>query len=206
MDSLVDRLKCLLAEKGDQGQVWVALAGPPGAGKSTISSQLVSRLPNAIIIPMDGFHYSKAYLETMPDPALAFARRGADWTFDANKFVNLLKLSHENGTGKFPSFDHSQGDPVEDDIELRVDHQFVIIEGLYLLLSKEPWSQIKDLVDLTIFIDCREEVLTSRLISRHMEAFRMTKEDAEHRVVTNDLPNAVEVFESKDRADIILSK
>jgi pantothenate kinase len=165
----------------------------------------MKQLPKSIVIPMDGYHYTKEYLNTMPNPSLAFARRGADWTFDSERFVNDLRTSHQNKSGFFPSFDHSHGDPIEQDIELKCDHQFVIVEGLYLLLSKEPWNQIRSIVDVSIFIDCPEEILKSRLISRHMEAFQMSREKAEERVVSNDLPNAAEVLASKDRADIILS-
>jgi pantothenate kinase len=166
---------------------------------------LVEQLPNSIVIPMDGYHYTKEHLNTMPNPSLAFARRGADWTFDSKRFINDLRTSHQNKTGFFPSFDHSRGDPIEQDIELKCDHQFVIVEGLYLLLPTEPWNQIQDIVDLSIFIDCPEETLKSRLISRHMQAFQMTREEAEQRVVNNDLHNAIEVLASKHRADVILS-
>lgn len=173
-------------------------------GKSTISSNLINHLSNAIIIPMDGYHYTKAILEQMPDPILAFARRGADWTFDSERFVNDLQQAHENGHGFFPSFDHSVGDPIENDIELKNEHKFVIVEGLYLLFSKEPWNSIKDIVDLSVYIDCSEEILKERLINRHMQAFNMTREEAEHRAINNDLPNAVEIIKTKNRADIII--
>ena len=203
ISELIDRLINLQLEK--QSQIWISLAGPPGAGKSTISSSLIQYLPNSIVIPMDGYHYTKSYLETMPDPILAFARRGADWTFDSERFVNDLKQGHKNNSGYFPSFDHSVGDPIENDIEVRVEHQFVIVEGLYLLFSKEPWSNIKDIVDISIFIDCSEDILKERLIKRHMEVFHMTKEEAEHRAINNDLPNAIEIIQTKNRADIIVS-
>ena len=35
----------------------VALAGPPGAGKSTLSAALQAQVPAARVVPMDGFHY-----------------------------------------------------------------------------------------------------------------------------------------------------
>ena len=34
-----------------------------------------------------------------------------------------------------PSFDHGVGDPVEGDIAVSPSHQFVIVEGNYLLLG-----------------------------------------------------------------------
>jgi pantothenate kinase len=39
------------------------------------------------------------------------------------------------GTGSFPSFDHKVGDPVDDDIEVELEHRVVLIEGNYVLLG-----------------------------------------------------------------------
>jgi pantothenate kinase len=36
---------------------WViAIAGIPGAGKSTVAADVASRVPGAAVIPMDGYH------------------------------------------------------------------------------------------------------------------------------------------------------
>ena len=46
-----------------QGRFLVALAGPPGAGKSTLAVALVTALgAGAKAVPMDGFHYDDAVL------------------------------------------------------------------------------------------------------------------------------------------------
>jgi pantothenate kinase len=54
----------------------------------------------------------------MPDPPALHARRGAHWTFNGERFVKELKQARATGAGRFPSFDHHVGDPVEDDIEV----------------------------------------------------------------------------------------
>jgi pantothenate kinase len=43
------------------------------------------------MVLQDGFHYSKGVLSAFPDPELAFKRRGAPFTFDAESFVTLVK-------------------------------------------------------------------------------------------------------------------
>lgn len=65
------------------------------------------------------FHITKKKLDSMPDSAMLYARRGAPWTFDAELLVQVLHEVKEKGYGKLPSFDHSVGDPVEDDIVLQ---------------------------------------------------------------------------------------
>lgn len=52
-------------------RVIIALSGPSGSRKSTIANALVTRLNSqtteslAITLPTDGFHYSKAYLNSL---------------------------------------------------------------------------------------------------------------------------------------------
>ena len=76
----------------------VGLAGAPGSGKSTAAAA-VCRLVNdalgpgvAVRLPMDGFHLRRSELEAFPDPAEAFRRRGAPWTFDAAAFVEAVRM------------------------------------------------------------------------------------------------------------------
>lgn len=54
----------------------------------------------------------------MPDPEEKHQRRGAHWTFNAIKFIQDLRAARESGQGSFPSFDHKQGDPQENAIQV----------------------------------------------------------------------------------------
>ena len=72
----------------------------PGAGKSSISSVLCAKLNErgyeSVVLPMDGYHYSRSQLQqiAMSNPETSYdqllIRRGAEWTFDAELFVNDL--------------------------------------------------------------------------------------------------------------------
>lgn len=121
-------------EDGSAGQhrMVVALAGPPGCGKSTIAAKVVQRLnatsttPFAVLIPMDGFHLPRSALDQLPNRTEAYARRGASWTFDSGGILNLV---HDLSNSRFeaspdlifaPSFDHALKDLVEGGIQLHL--------------------------------------------------------------------------------------
>lgn len=65
---------------------------------------------------MDGYHYYRHQLDKMDDPEHAHARRGAEFTFDAERFVNDITQAVKTGMASFPDFDHAKKDPEEDKI------------------------------------------------------------------------------------------
>ncbi|KAK8135169.1 nicotinamide riboside kinase [Apiospora sp. TS-2023a] len=201
----LDRL--LEQQKSDgRGRILVALAGVPGSGKTTVSSALLASLArngrsreDVVVVPMDGFHHTKATLSGFSDPDMAFRRRGAPFTFDADGLLNLiasLKAGPLTGPDSeelvftAPSFDHAVQDPVADDIRISSRSKVVIIEGNYTLLNERPWSKIAELVDERWFVDVPPEVAKERLILRHLAAgIETSREAAAHRAEENDLPN-----------------
>ena len=67
-------------------RVIVGIAGPPAAGKSTISASLEAALADSVVVPMDGFHLDNQELD-----ALSLRdRKGAPDTFDADGFIDLV--------------------------------------------------------------------------------------------------------------------
>lgn len=110
-----------MAEKSSLAMYHAAIEGvllSPPAGAGT-----------AVVVPMDGFHYTKAQLAAFPDPSAAFARRGAHWTFDAAAFVACVRCIRQSGASAVPSFDHAIGDPVEGDIRVEPGNKVVLVEG-----------------------------------------------------------------------------
>lgn len=187
--------------------IWVGIMGGPGSGKSTLVALLLKQLQpfaSTVIIPMDGYHYYKRELDLMENPKEAHARRGSIWTFNAAKFVEDLKKTKQNGYGLFPSFDHSVGDPKENDIEVQQFHNIVILEGNYLLCDDPYWKDIKDLLDYSIFIQCNENIFIPRLIKRHMLSWGINEEQARQRVYLNDKKNADYTVKFSERADLVI--
>ena len=184
----------------------VAIAGPPGSGKSTIAQALIDSLNQrqagiAALFPLDGFHFDDAILKARGD----LARKGAPHTFDVAGYgAALNRLCREPlEPVAIPLFDRglelSRGSAVL--IEPR--HRIVVTEGNYLLLDDKPWSGLSRAFDLTLFIDCPEEELGRRLRDR-WRFFRLPPDEVERRVNANDLPNARLVRDRSRPADIQL--
>jgi pantothenate kinase len=161
----------------------VAIAGIPGAGKSTVAADLASRVPGAVVVPMDGYHIPRRALS-----ADGLARRGAPDTFDHDAFRTDLARLREDRRGSFPTFDHAVKDPRPGAVIVPPGAPLVIVEGLYLLLGE--WGMTK-LFDLTVFLDCDLEIALSRVAARHLACgIAATEAEARHRADTNDRRNA----------------
>lgn len=162
--------------------------------------------PLSAFIPMDGFHLSRIQLDAMPDPDSAHARRGAEFTFDGDAFLALVKklrepICPEIQTIYAPSFDHAIKDPIENDIPIVPSVRIVIFEGNYCALAKKPWEIAAEMMDELWFVDVDFDVARKRLIHRHVQAgIAKDEEEAARRADENDLINGQEII--RDRLDV----
>ena len=196
----------MLAAK-PQRRIFIALAGLPGSGKSTVADQLAQAVnleagPGAMVaLGMDGFHLTRAQLAQSPDPAAAFKRRGSPWTFDPQALAQRLRALRDpiGQTDSWPGFDHGLGDPVADAILVQPGTRLVLVEGLYLLHTGHDWN-LAGLFDELWFLDVPMKVAMDRLVLRHMAANAQSREVALERLAANDQLNADIVAASRPAA------
>lgn len=183
----------------------VAIAGPPGAGKSTIAQSVCEHLQQkavaAKLVQMDGFHLDNSVLSKMG----LLERKGAPQTFDALGFFHAMqRLAAAETEVVMPVFDRTQDISVAGADVISATDSILIVEGNYLLLDQKPWANLHDFWDETVFINPGINVLEERLINRWL-GNGLSPEDAKQRAESNDLRNAYYVLENSVKANIELA-
>ncbi len=205
-NTAIGLVEAAIARAGDSQRFIIALAGPPGVGKSTLSEALVAefsrRDQGAAIVPMDGFHFDNAVLEARG----TVSRKGAPFTFDADGYAALLKrlrleADHDIAV---PVFDRKLDLARAGGAIITSKHRFLIAEGNYLLLDDPVWRRMTGLFDLTIMLRAEMEELSRRLIERWL-GFGLDAEAARSRALFNDIPTAELVIRNSIKADLEIS-
>ena len=193
------------ARLAERGRAVLGLAGPPGAGKSTLAQALVSAVPGAQHVPMDGFHLADVELERLGRRG----RKGAPDTFDAAGYAALLARlraqPHEQDPAVVyaPAFDREIEQPVAGSIPVFADTRLVVTEGNYLLLPDGGWAAVRPLLDEVWFVDVPGGARTDRLVGRHRR-FGKPRDAAIAWVRDVDGANAELVDAARGSADLVV--
>ncbi|MFE7748548.1 nucleoside/nucleotide kinase family protein [Streptomyces sp. NPDC057428] len=200
--ALADRARRLAAD-GDRRIL--GIAGPPGAGKSTMAARIVDELGGlAVLVPMDGFHLAGAELERLGRSG----RKGAPDTFDASGYAALLarlRNPREPGPVYAPAFDRALEEPVAGSVCVPREIPLVVTEGNYLLLDEGPWAAVRGLLDEVWFVDADPRERVSGLVERHVR-FGKSRAHAERWVAGSDERNARLIERYRDRADLVVRR
>ncbi|MFW0754256.1 nucleoside/nucleotide kinase family protein [Pseudomonas sp. H11T01] len=189
-------------------RIVVALAGPPGAGKSTVSEALVEALNSvmpgsAAVVPGDGFHYDDAVLGSLN----LLDRKGSPDTFDVGGFRSLLLRLRANNEPAVavPVFDRTLEISRAAGRLISSDVKYLIVEGNYLLLELAPWSSLRDCFAATIMLQVDRETLEARLLDR-WRSLGFDESTSYEKVRRNDLPNADIVMSASNIADFTITR
>ncbi|MGH3712868.1 MAG: nucleoside/nucleotide kinase family protein [Micromonosporaceae bacterium] len=185
------------------GRRILGIAGPPGAGKSTLARAVVAALgERAVCVPMDGFHLAQVELARLG----AAARKGAPDTFDASGYAALLRRLRSN-TEKCvyaPAFRRDLEEPIAGAIPVPRSVPLVVTEGNYLLLSDASWVGVGELLDETWYVCLDDETRLHRLVARHAASGK-SNAAAREWAYGSDERNAALVAATRARADVLVS-
>ncbi|MFF4010895.1 nucleoside/nucleotide kinase family protein [Streptomyces sp. NPDC001717] len=200
---LVARAAALAARGGRGSRCVLGIAGPPGAGKSTLAARLAEALgpDTAVVVPMDGFHLAQAELARLGRAD----RKGAPDTFDAAGYVALLRRlrGSDGATVYAPAFDRSIEEPIAGSVPVGPDVPLVITEGNYLLHDAGEWAEVRPLLDEAWYLEPQEDLRVRRLVDRHVRHGK-DPEYARAWVARSDEPNARLVARGRHRADLVV--
>lgn len=195
-----------LAARAAEGRIVVAIAGPPGAGKSTfaelLAAHLNARAPGLCdVLPMDGYHFDDRVLEARGHRA----RKGAPHTFDVAGLAVMLDRLRANAEDEIavPVFDR--------DIEIAraaarlipKTARIILVEGNWLLLAEPPWDMLAPRFDVTVMLAAPEDELRRRLTARWV-GYGLSGEALADKLDGNDLANARTVIERCRPADYVI--
>jgi pantothenate kinase len=185
------------------GRHIVGIVGPPGSGKSTFASAVAAAFaPDAVVLPMDGFHLAQRQLVRLGRAN----RKGAPDTFDVRGLIALLRRVRDDtgsNTVFAPDFDRSIEEPIAGAVAIEPGTGLILVEGNYLLHDDE-WIEIAPLLDESWYLDTPYETRTAWLLERHVRYGR-DREAAMSWIAETDAPNALIVQQTQRRATRVIN-
>lgn len=148
------------------GRIIIGIVGKPGAGKSTLSSYLIEKLPkeSVALVPMDGYHLSNKELDALGRRN----RKGAPDTFDSTGYAALLqRIATSTDDVYFPVFHREIEESIAAEGVVTAKTKIVLTEGNYLLHDQGGWKNVAPILTESWYVEVDDVVRLERLVDRH---------------------------------------
>jgi pantothenate kinase len=147
-------------------RIIIGIVGKPGAGKSTLSSFLIEKLPpeSVVLVPMDGYHLSNKELDSLGRRD----RKGAPDTFDSFGYAALLqRIAASTEDVYFPVFHREIEESIAAEGGVTAKTRIVLTEGNYLLHSQDGWKDVAPILTESWYVEVDDVLRLERLVDRH---------------------------------------
>lgn len=177
----------------------IGIAGGSGSGKSTVTNELVELIDNDKVVVIEQDNYYKSQ-DSLPYEQRVETNYDHPFAFDNDLLVEHLNKLRNNEVVDKPIYDfeiHNRKKETQ-----RVEpREVIILEGI-LILSEE---QIRDLLDIKIFVDTDSDVRIIRRILRDIKERGRSLESVILQYMKTVRPSNMQFVEpSKRYADIII--
>jgi putative kinase len=194
----------------------VAVAGPPGSGKSAFATALtavinaMAGMEAAALVGLDGWHYPNEYLDNhaieRAGEAVPLRRiKGAPETYDQDGIRAFLSRAGAARRLAYPLYSRELHDPIPGAGAIGNGQRIVVLEGNYWLLDEAPWNSYWRLFDLRIFLTAEPGDLLPGLRQRHLRGGK-DPDFVEQHLLINDVPNIERVLGHSGPADVLVRK
>ncbi len=177
----------------------IGIAGGSGSGKSTVTNELVEMIDDdkVAVIEQDSYYKSQS---TLPYEQRVKTNYDHPFAFDNDLLIeHLEKLKNGEGIDK-PIYDfeiHNR----KDETKFVEPREIIILEGILILSEK----QIRDLLDIKVFVDTDSDVRIIRRILRDIKERGRSLESVILQYMSTVRPANMQFVEpSKRYADIII--
>ena len=148
---------------------------------------------------MDGFHRKNIELERSG----LISIKGAPETFDVEGYISILNRIKLGENLKAPIYSRETHDVIDNALPIEPHHKIIITEGNYLFYDVEGWCEIKDIIDLKIYLDVERDVCEKRLLERHMRGGK-TEAEALAKIKEVDMKNFDLIAQTSKYADEVI--
>lgn len=175
----------------------IGVTGGSGSGKTLFIQKLLNQLPDASVHSMDNYYIQR---DKQPIDQKGVENFDTLESIDTQRFIEDLQLLINGQSLQLEEYNYNNPDSEKKLIEVR-SAKVILVEGIFTFHLKE----IRDLLDLRIFIDAPDFLMLKRRIIRDAEERGYDLNDVLYRYehhVTPAFKNYIEP--SKKWADLII--